>query len=476
MQYIQSGSALDSYILLFFNKKLSYNALLICVDSMTEPVQSSQVKTVIIQTLSQEGRGIAFVAGKTTFVTGGLPGEQVTLGFLKKRRHFNEAVAASYQGHAHQDRVEPGCKHFLMCGGCSLQHMDPQAQIALKHRHFVELWQSLLPSEPLFWAPPLQAASWGYRRKARLGVKYVNKKQKLLVGFREFDGRKILDMTSCAILEPAISKELPALQACLAATSIRAAIPQLEIASSEQQVAVIIRHLEPFGDDDLTLLNDFSQVSGWHIWLQPKGPDSVQPLNVQGQLLQYSLPEYGVCLAFHPADFVQINSHLNVKMIQQALEWLAITSGEVILDLFCGLGNFSIPIAKQGAYVWGVEGSEDMVIRASTNAASNQVSQYCQFASQNLEADEFDGAWTKVAFDKVLLDPPRTGAQACMTWLLKIKPKRIVYVSCHSATLVRDAQVLIAGGYQVTKAGVMDMFPHTQHVEAMACFDYVGGQ
>lgn len=426
---------------------------------------------VTIEKYATEGRGIAYPNGHTAFITGGMPKEEVDIRVLRKKKKIIDAVVTAVVGTPHPDRVAAPCGHFLACGGCRLQHMAVGPQIQMKNAHFQAMWQQNIDVPPLAWQPPLTGPDLGYRRSARLGLKYVHKKQKLLMGFRELDGRKVLDMTNCAVLSPMITQHLFALQEVLSHTHILDAIPQLEVCAGDTDVAVIIRHLQPWMPEDLEALQAFAVKTGWHLWLQAKGPETVKPLLASSGLLTYTLPQFNLTLSFHPKDFIQVNADMNQKMLEQALSWLAPQPHEQILDLFCGLGNFSLAIARSGAQVVGVEGAYEMTLRAQHNASQNNLQHACTFFAENLEASTFEGAWAQHTYDKVLLDPPRSGAAACMPWLVQRRPKRIVYVSCHAATMVRDAQALVQAGYRATHAGVMDMFPHTHHVEAMVCFD-----
>ncbi len=426
---------------------------------------------VTVEKCSTEGRGLAYPNGHTTFITGALPQECVDIRVLRRRKKIIEAVATEVVECPHPDRVVAPCPHFLACGGCGLQHMAVTPQILMKQARFEQMWlQAGLPA-PKVWAKPLCGPDLGYRRSARLGLKYVHKKNKLLMGFRELDGRKVLDMHACPVLVPAIQQWLFVLQETLAKTSIQDAVPQIEVSAGDDAVAVIVRHLAPFTEHDIELLQQFMQASGWHVWLQAKGPDSVKPLEATFGLLAYTLVDQNLTLSFYPQDFIQVNANMNQQMINQAMAWLAPQASERVLDLFCGLGNFSLAIAQSGASVVGVEGSEDMTLRAAHNAAQNGLASACTFHAANLESMAHPADWAQMPYDRVLLDPPRSGAAACVKWLGERLPKRIVYVSCHAATLVRDAEVLIRAGYRAQHAGVMDMFPHTHHVEAMVCFD-----
>ncbi|MCD6046638.1 MAG: rlmD [Gammaproteobacteria bacterium] len=421
-----------------------------------------------ITKLSHEGRGIGHDNGKTQFVMNALPGEEVTIQKLKKHSKYDEAIAIEILEPS-PERVNPPCQHFLVCGGCSLQHLDSRAQIVFKENQLKEQLQHFGHCEAKEIMLPLQADVLGYRRKARLGVKYVAKKNKVLVGFRELNGRYLADIHYCPVLHPQFGNLIAPLSELFYSLSIRDQIPQVECAMGDEEAALIIRHLAPFTEEDLTQLKQFAESHNLAIFLQPKGPESIHKLipNDENLFLTYALPNHHVTLAFHPADFTQVNTSINRQMIDQALHLLELKNTDEVLDLFCGIGNFSLPIARYAKSVLGVEGDPKMVQRATDNAKRNHL-ENVRFTAADL-TKEFAFA-KNLRINKVLIDPPRSGGYEVLPHLLALNPERIVYVSCNPSTLARDAEYLTTHGYILEKAGVMDMFPHTQHVESMALF------
>ncbi len=427
--------------------------------------------TTTIETLSHDGRGITHLNGKTIFVAGGLPGETLQFEYLRQRGRFDEARAVNIIAPV-PGRVEPKCAHFGVCGGCSLQHIDLSLQLQYKQQAFQELLWKQARMEPKQWLEPITGPGWGYRRKARLGVKYVAKKNRVLIGFREKQGRLITDSQQCEVLVPPIGQLLNAFAALLGEFSNRDKIPQLEISAADNANAVVIRHLAPFNALDLTALETFAEQYDWRIYLQPHGIDSVKlfyPLTGDDNLY-YQLPHYNLRMEFQPLQFIQINAEVNRAMVDRALELLDCQPEDRILDLFCGIGNFSLPMGRLGATVVGVEGDENTVHQARHNAQINNLAQN-QFYCANLSEASFIQDWAQQPFDKMLLDPPRSGAQTVIAALPQWRPCRLVYVSCDIATLARDSQLMALQGYTLTKAGLMDMFPHTQHAEAIALFE-----
>ena len=392
----------------------------------------------------------------------------MTIRYLRRRNSYDEAAVENII-HASAERTAPQCAHFGVCGGCSLQHLQTAAQIAHKESAFLELLAHQAGTQPKIILKPLMAKAWGYRRKARIGVKYVAKKNKVLVGFRERDGRFIADLANCEVLEPKIGHLITSLSKFIDTLSIRDQIAQLEIATTDETNALIIRHLAAFSEIDLNALENYAQQNHMQIYLQPKGVDSIHlfyPADASS-LLSYSLPEYKLKLEFHPAQFTQVNFEINQLMIKQAIKLLELKSDDRVLDLFCGIGNFSLPLAQKAKYVVGVEGDATAVKQAQANAHANQITNI-EFHTANLFENIEDHPWAKQSFNKIVLDPPRAGAQEIMAQLKRWKPERIVYISCNPATLARDTKLLLELGYRLEAAGVMDMFPHTQHVEAMA--------
>ncbi|HYF98091.1 MAG TPA: 23S rRNA (uracil(1939)-C(5))-methyltransferase RlmD [Coxiellaceae bacterium] len=434
-------------------------------------MSTSSTKTQItIERLSHEGRGIGYINGKTTFVWGALAGETVNIRYTRRRNSYDEAIAEEII-QAAAERVSPVCAHFGVCGGCSLQHIEVATQIKHKQKVLLELLEHQANAQPQNLLAPLTAKSFGYRRKARIGIKYVPKKNKVLVGFRERDGRFIADLNSCAVLEPKLGQLFDELSQLIYKLAIRDQIAQLETAITDDTTAIIIRHLAPFNPEDLTTLINFAKQHQLQLYLQPKGLDSIHLLypETSTELLAYRLKDYDLHMEFHPAQFTQVNFEINALMIKQALSLLDLQATDSVLDLFCGIGNFSLPIARHAAKVIGVEGDVSAVKQAQANAALNNIHN-AEFYTSNLFENISGQAWAQQNFTKILLDPPRAGAQEIIEQFKIWQPERIVYISCNPATLARDTQLLLKQGYKLNSTGVMDMFPHTQHVEAMSLF------
>lgn len=424
-----------------------------------------------IETLSHDGRGIARRDGKTTFIDNALPGEEVMFKFTYMRRKFDEGKAVEIVT-ASPDRVTPPCEHSNLCGGCSLQHMSPAVQVARKEAVLREQLQHFGGLEPEEWLPPLTGPVTGYRSKARLGVKYVEAKGETLVGFREKRNSFIAQLRTCEVLIPDVGHRLSELRTLMHSLESRSRIPQIELAAGDDDVALIIRHLDPLPEADQQALVGFCQNLGWHCYLQPGNESTVHRVWPEDgeQRLYYSHPSAGVELAFHPTDFTQVNAEINRKMVPLALDLLDISPEHTVLDLFCGLGNFTIPAAKRAGKVVGVEVSQAMVERGYENARRNGL-ENLEFHAWDLSQDVSGQAWARQAYDRILIDPPRTGALEMVKLMPRLGASRIVYVSCNPATLARDAGELMALGYRLKAAGVMDMFPHTTHVESIAVFE-----
>ena len=419
--------------------------------------------------LTHDGRGVAHVNGKAVFVSGALAGERVRMRFTGKHRHYDEAAVEEVLS-ASPDRVLPRCAHFGVCGGCALQHLAPAAQIAAKQRVLLENLERIGKVSPREVLPALTASPWGYRRKGRLSVKFVEKKGRVLVGFRESNGRYVADINSCDVLHPAVGTRITEISALIETLDAKRDIPQIEIAAGDDLVALVFRHLQPLSARDVAALTAFAQGTQLAIFLQPGGIDSVAPLWPTDTQLSFRLPKFDVELDFRPLDFIQVNSMLNRSMIDHALALLDPQPTDRVLDLFCGLGNFTLPLARRAAQVTGVEGEVGLVRRAGENAQRNGLAN-AQFFAADLAADQRDAPWAKADYELLLLDPPRSGAEALLEYLPRKSARRIVYVSCHPASLARDAGVLVnRHGFALTHAGVMDMFPHTAHVESIAAF------
>jgi len=424
-----------------------------------------------IESLAHDGKGIAHnEEGKVVFISGALPGEQIRYKMTGRRRSFDsgevvEVVTAS------EDRVEPPCPHFHGCGGCSLQQMAPQAQIAFKQQSLLDNFERLGKVTPETVLPPLSDIDHGYRRKARLGVRYVPKKGGALVGFREKSSGYLTVMDSCRVLVPAVGERIAALRALISDLEQCNKIAQIEVACDDTQCVLVFRNLEPLPEGDLEKLDLFGKEHQLNIYLQPKGPDTVAPLNASHETtLSYRLESFDLRYQFLPTDFTQVNAGINQKMVPMAVELLELSAEDKVLDLFCGLGNFTLPVARQAGQVVGVEGDEALVQRARDNAALNEISN-AEFYAVDLQDEEMGDVWLNSRYNKVLLDPPRSGALEIVQKMKKINPERIVYVSCNPATLARDADELVNNqGYRLISAGAMDMFPHTAHVESIALF------
>jgi 23S rRNA (uracil1939-C5)-methyltransferase len=430
-------------------------------------------KDILVEGLSHDGRGIAKINNIKTFINGALPSEIVNLKIVKTSRHYYEAEVTEILKSSPQ-RETPPCLHFNICGGCSLQHMKMTDQIHLKQQTLLDQLKYFGKVEPKTILEPLLGLETGYRRKARLGVKYVIKKNKVLVGFREKGNHYLADLHQCEILHPAIGKKLNDLSVLISSLEIYQFIPQIEIAMGEHDAALIFRHLMPMTSNDKEKLQEFGKHHHLQIFLQPNLPlpiEKIWPLDNNTHLLAYSLLDDQIRLLFHPTDFTQINLDINRRMIKQAINLLDIKNNETVLDLFCGIGNFSLPIALYAKKVIGIEGGIEMVSRAMENASHNKI-ENVSFYSANLEKPDSNNAWIQMQYDKILLDPPRTGAKAILPFIAKMQAKKIVYVSCNPATLARDAGELVHEyHYELKEVGIMNMFPHTSHIEAMAVFE-----
>lgn len=428
-----------------------------------------------ITDLSHDGRGVARIDGKTVFVSGALVDEQVRLRIRKRHRHFDEAEVVEVIAPS-PHRVTPRCRHFGECGGCSLQHMDAEAQIHAKQRVLADNFARIGKVSPQHWLQPLTDAPWGYRRKGRLSVRHVPKKERVLVGFRqEANPRFVAEITHCEVLHPSLGPKVGLLAEMIGSLDAARDIPQVEFAGGDEGIALVFRHMNPLSERDRAALVAFGQQQGFAIYLQPGGVSSVHLLWPEQSRLAFRIaagegvPD--VELEFRPLDFVQVNAGMNAKMMARALELLDPQPTDRVLDLFCGLGNFTLPIARRVAEVVGVEGEHGLVERAAENASRNGLAN-ARFHVANLFEDQRGTDWARQPWDKLLLDPPRAGADKVLEYLPHKATKRIVYVSCHPASLARDAGILVnQHGFRLTSAGVMDMFPHTAHVESIALFE-----
>jgi 23S rRNA (uracil1939-C5)-methyltransferase len=443
--------------------------------SRSNSVPSATFEAVITD-LSHDGRGVARVDGKAVFVSGALLGEQAVLRLRKRHRHFDEAEVVELITRS-PHRVEPRCRHFGQCSGCSLQHLDAESQIATKQRVLAENFERIGKVTPQAWLPPLTGEPWGYRRKGRLSVRNVAKKGRVLVGFREEENpRFVADIQQCEVMHPALGPKIGLLADLLNGMDAASDIPQIEFAAGDDIMALVFRHMQPLSERDLAALTAFGQQHELAIYLQPGGNSSVHPLWPEHPRLAFRIASgdarvEDVELEFQPLDFVQVNADMNQRMMARTLELLDPQPTDRVLDLFCGLGNFTLPIARRVAEVVGVEGEHGLVERAAQNAARNGIGN-ARFHVANLFEDQRAADWARQPWDKVLLDPPRAGADKVLEYLPHKQTRRIVYVSCHPASLARDAGILVnQHGFKLTSAGVMDMFPHTAHVESIALFE-----
>ncbi|MCE2782944.1 23S rRNA (uracil(1939)-C(5))-methyltransferase RlmD [Limnohabitans sp.] len=447
-----------------------------------------------VGSLDMDAQGIARRPdGKVVFIEGALPFEIVSVNVHRKKNNWEQGTVTDIH-HESSQRVRPGCPHFGLhqgaCGGCKMQHLEASAQVAVKQRVLEDnLWHlAKVKAETLL--RPIEGPAWGYRYRARLSVRYVIKKGEVLIGFHERKSRYIADMKVCPVLPPHVSAMLMPLRALIAQMDARETLPQIELACGDKVTALVLRHLEPLSDGDKALLRAFAAQQQAQWWLQPKGPDKVHLLDEGGAQLSYGLPDFGIHMPFRPTDFTQVNPFINRVLVARALRLLQAQKTERVIDWFCGLGNFTLPIATQAAQVLGIEGAETLVARSRENYAANQSSRPTgqalaptEFVARNL----FDMTPAMLvadgSADKWLVDPPREGAFALAKALAELNesqelrqgwtpPKRIVYVSCNPATLARDAGILVhRAGYRCVSAGVVNMFAHTAHVESMAVFE-----
>ena len=425
-----------------------------------------------IQSLDHEARGIVRQDGKAIFVDGALPGEIVEYASFRRKPRYELAHLVNLVVSS-AARVQPRCPHFGICGGCAMQHLDPAAQVAVKQRVLEDSLWHVGRVRPELILAPIHGEPWAYRHRARLGVRRVPNKGGMLIGFREKRSSYIAEMQSCAILPPAVSDLLMPLRQLFDALSISERLPQLEVAVGEHCIALVLRILEPLTHGDADLLRRFADSHGVVFYLQPKGPDSAYRFHpLPGPRLSYTLPEFSLEMDFRPTDFTQVNHAVNRLLVRRALKLLDPQPGERIADMFCGLGNFTLPIARCGARVVGIEGSGALVTRGRECAHANGLGDRVEFATANLFDCSEDSIARLGRFDKMLIDPPREGAIELVKALGDDGPRRIVYVSCNPATLARDAGYLVEVlGYRFRAAGAVNMFPQTAHVESIALFE-----
>lgn len=442
------------------------------------------MNTINIRSLDMDARGVGHLEnedgspGKVVFVEGALPTELVTFNTYRKKPSWEAATLGAIVKESSQ-RVTPKCAHYGVCGGCSMQHLEPNAQVAMKQRVLEDNLAHIGKVKPEMVMRPIYGPTWGYRYRARLSVRNVHKKGIVLVGFHEKKSRYVANMETCEILPPHISAMLLPLRDLITSLTIIEALPQIELAIGEGVTAMVLRIMQPLGPGDAEKLKAFADLHQVQWWLQTAGPDSAEPYYPAESDLHYLLPEFGVKMPFKPTDFTQVNHHINRVLVARALGLLDVQKDERVLDLFCGLGNFTLPIATLAREVVGIEGSTALTERALENAKANGLDSKTSFATRNLFEAKAADFVTLGKFDRFLIDPPRDGAMAVCQALIdlvqiapELRPKRIVYVSCSPSTLARDAGMLVnEGGYKMTKAGVVNMFPHTSHVESMAVFE-----
>lgn len=410
-------------------------------------------------------------AGKTVFIAGALPGERVTFrrrGFHKS--HDEAELVEVLEPSPH--RVTPRCAHFGICGGCALQHLDPDAQLAAKQKELAGNLQRIGNVTPETWLPPLLGPHWNYRRRARLSSRFVIKKGRSLVGFREKQGKYVADVLRCEVLAEPVGPLVGALAELLTGMERRESLPQIEVALSDGERVLVFRVLDPLPEGDLGKLREFEKAQGLRILLQPGGLDTVTPLTSGPLDLHYRLDAFDLKLAFGPTDFVQVNAAINQSMVARAIELLEVAPTDRVLDLYCGLGNFTLPLARRAGEVVGVEGDAGLIGRARANAAANGVANARFHVGDLSVPPDKTLPWMRGGYDKVLLDPPRVGAREVLSAVAHLAPRRLVYISCHTGSLARDLGVLTHElGFRLRAAGVLDMFPHTTHVESMAILD-----
>lgn len=424
----------------------------------------------VIESLSHEGWGIARIEGKATFIQGALPGEEIEFIYTEKKKDYDKGICQQVFKHS-ADRVEPPCQHYDVCGGCSFQHLAPHKQIKFKQKVLLENLARIGGTQPERILEPLVGEQLGYRHKGRLSVRYVVKKDAVLVGFRErLSGRFIADIKQCQILHPKVGLLIEKLRELIGQLSNYRSIAQIELAVGENKTILILRHLDPLTETEHLQLQAFALEHQVCWYLQPGGEKSIHPLEpTENELLSYTIPELDLQFQFKPNDFTQVNPSINRQMLPIAIDLLELESTDRVLDLFCGLGNFSLPMARHALEVVGVEGCDKMTRRAESNAQLNGINNTEFYCANLFEAIEHE-PWLNKKYNKILLDPPRAGAKEICQQIEKFQAEKVVYVSCATATLARDTKILVEKGYKLTAAGVMDMFPHTAHVESIALF------
>jgi 23S rRNA (uracil1939-C5)-methyltransferase len=423
--------------------------------------------------LTHEGEGIVR-DGKTAFVSGALPGERVSYRRIKRRKQHDEAQLVEIHERA-SNRVEPRCLHFGVCGGCVLQHLDPASQILAKEQELRNGLARIANAEPLTWLEPMRGPVWNYRRRARLGARYVPKKGRALVGFRERSAPYVADLRRCEVLSQPVDALLAPLAELLTAFDKRARIPQIEVAVADNAVALVLRVMEDLTDADLARLREFEKLHRLRFYLQPGGLDTVRRLEgapPDEAPLHYALPAFDLRLEFEPTDFIQVNGAINATLVERALELLDPAPQSRVLDLYCGLGNFTLALARRAGAVTGIEGDAQLIERARHNARENGIDNVSFHVANLAQPPRPDAKWLEKAYTHVLLDPPRVGAQEMLPTIARFEPQRVLYISCHPGSLARDIGMLVHDhGFVLRAAGVLDMFPHTAHVESIAVLE-----
>lgn len=430
-----------------------------------EPVTAS------VERLTHDGRGIAIIDGKTTFIDGALPGETVSFQYTRKRGQLDEGQLVEVITPS-PERQAAACPHFGVCGGCSQQHIPSETQLALKQTMLLEQFKHFGGITPAEILPPLTGPEYGYRHKARLGVRYVEKKGLALVGFCEKNGRYVADMHSCQVLAAPMGALIQPLRELITKLAARSELPQIEVAIDDEQCALVFRHLSPLSTEDREHLREFGITHKLMLFLQPAGPDSIHLFYnpTDSEELHYSLPAFNLQFCFDPNVFTQINPAINRQLVSRAIDLLELQTDDTVLDLFCGLGNFTLPLARRAQYVVGIEGSDALVELAKRNASHNDINNV-EYHSADLTQDMSGTDWGQRQYTKCLIDPPRSGAEEILPLIAGLNIPRLAYVSCNPATLARDAGVLVnQHGYQLQQAGIINMFPHTKHVESIAVF------
>ncbi len=434
-----------------------------------QALQTSSIVT--IESLDQEGRGVAHRDGKVLFVEGALPGETIEFVPLQRKPTFEVGTAGTVLRES-ASRSTPRCRYFGTCGGCSMQHLEPRAQVAMKQRVLETDLEHIGKVVPEIMLPPIHGPAWGYRQRARFSVRLMPKKGGVLVGFHEKRSSHVTDMESCEVIPPRISQLLMPLRRLVGSLSSSNRVPQIELAAGDGGDALVLRHLERLTESDIGKLRQFAADTGVRLFLQPGGPETAHPLEHGADpYVSYTLPDFNLRLAFSPTEFTQVNQAVNRVLVRRVVNLLELAAGHRVADLFCGLGNFSLAVARRGAEVVGIEGGELLVKCAADNARRNGLEKRATFVQADLF--KIDRAWLRNLgrFDRMLLDPPRTGAISVVHALDDDAPQRIVYVSCNPATLARDAAVLVhVKGYLLEAAGVINMFPQTSHVESIVAF------